>query len=246
MHENELQSFIFKFNQLWKAGITAHLDLDTHAGQAWVGLRVQLGQVHEPPPFKSHRQHRSPAYHRRQNRRQAARAAEVTPKVVEEAEEVFSCVQEVSAEKATEENVPDDIIMEKNAEEASDKSDFSNKKDSELVPDEKGKFSCPICDFDSGLENGLAIHMGRKHGNIEQLDGAANDANDDDDLKYERSSYYWLEGRIGISYETYCDIVDIIDESDIDQTEKKIEKEKVKEARKRRFGHNYKNYPPWK
>ena len=25
------------------AGETAHLDLDTHAGEAWVGLRVQLG-----------------------------------------------------------------------------------------------------------------------------------------------------------------------------------------------------------
>ena len=28
---------------LWAAGETAHLDLDTHAGKAWVGIRVQLG-----------------------------------------------------------------------------------------------------------------------------------------------------------------------------------------------------------
>ena len=46
----ELDTFIHKFHQLWQAGLTAHLDLDTHAGNAWVGLRVQLGhQVPGPP-----------------------------------------------------------------------------------------------------------------------------------------------------------------------------------------------------
>ena len=39
----ELDSFIQKFHQLWSPGVSAHLDLDTHAGEAWVGLRVQLG-----------------------------------------------------------------------------------------------------------------------------------------------------------------------------------------------------------
>ena len=39
----EIDSFIQKFHQLWSAGVSAHLDLDTHAGEAWVGLRVQLG-----------------------------------------------------------------------------------------------------------------------------------------------------------------------------------------------------------
>ena len=47
MDMTQLQSFIFKFHQLWAAGETAHLDLDTHAGKAWVGLRVKLGQVHQ-------------------------------------------------------------------------------------------------------------------------------------------------------------------------------------------------------
>ena len=45
----ELDSFVQKFHQLWKAGLTAHLDLDTHAGHAWVGLRAQLGRVPGPP-----------------------------------------------------------------------------------------------------------------------------------------------------------------------------------------------------
>ena len=76
---NELHSFITKFHQLCKAGATAHLDQDTNAGQAWVGLRVQLGlpgQPHQyPPQSPTHRQPRqyppqspiycSPSYYRR-------------------------------------------------------------------------------------------------------------------------------------------------------------------------------------
>ena len=67
----ELDTFITKFHQLWRAGQTAHLDLDTHAGEAWVGLRVQLG----PAPGPEHKHSSSPprqcgpAYHRRQKRR---------------------------------------------------------------------------------------------------------------------------------------------------------------------------------
>ena len=76
MQVNELDSFVRKFNQLWKAGFTAHLDLDTHAGNAWVGLRVQLGPVpvgpvshpYHPPPSR----HRGPSYHRRLEKRRAA------------------------------------------------------------------------------------------------------------------------------------------------------------------------------
>ena len=49
MDFTELNSFIFKFNQLWHSGMSAHLDLDTHAGEAWVGLRVRLGQAPFPP-----------------------------------------------------------------------------------------------------------------------------------------------------------------------------------------------------
>ena len=44
----ELDTFIQKFHQLWNDGHTAHLDLDTCAGKAWVGLHVQLG--HAPGP----------------------------------------------------------------------------------------------------------------------------------------------------------------------------------------------------
>ena len=45
MNLGELDTFVTKFKNLWKAGLTAHLDIDTHAGQAWVGLRLRLGDA---------------------------------------------------------------------------------------------------------------------------------------------------------------------------------------------------------
>ena len=77
----ELDTFVRKFHQLWNDGITAHLDVDTHAGNAWVGLRVQLGQVPGPPhqhvqqpPQQIHRKFESPSRKKRRARREAARA----------------------------------------------------------------------------------------------------------------------------------------------------------------------------
>ena len=59
------------------AGHTAHLDLDAHAGQVWLGLRVMI----RPFQPQKYRKSRNPAYHRRQERRKAARKdAEVSTK----------------------------------------------------------------------------------------------------------------------------------------------------------------------
>ena len=59
----ELQSFIYKFHQLWSAGQSAHLDPDTHAGGAWVGLCVHLGHGHGPSNFQPQNKD-SPSYSR--------------------------------------------------------------------------------------------------------------------------------------------------------------------------------------
>ena len=90
----ELDSFMQKFHQLWSAGVSAHLDLDTHAGRAWVGLRVQLGHApsslhhnlphHFPPPSQKHA---SPSRQRRRGRREAARKAKAEEATIEETTE---------------------------------------------------------------------------------------------------------------------------------------------------------------
>ena len=55
MEATEVDTFIRKFYQLWNSGYTAHLDIDTCGGKAWVGLRLHLD--HFPGP-----QHQQPVH----------------------------------------------------------------------------------------------------------------------------------------------------------------------------------------
>ena len=72
MNCSELDTFIVKFKCLWKSGLDAHLDVESHAGQAWVGLLVQLG--HAPGPLHQHL-HVKKTVSRSRHRRRARRAA---------------------------------------------------------------------------------------------------------------------------------------------------------------------------
>ena len=44
MATKELDNFVFKFKNLWNAGIEANLSVNTRDGQAWVQLQVGLGR----------------------------------------------------------------------------------------------------------------------------------------------------------------------------------------------------------
>ena len=81
----EVDSFVKKFHQLRCAGFSAHLDLEAHAGRAWVGLRVQLGHapgyLHQNFPD---RKRDSPSRQRRRARRAAAQQEKAEEAVKEE------------------------------------------------------------------------------------------------------------------------------------------------------------------
>ena len=102
----ELDSFLNKFHQLWKDGFTAHLDLDTHAGNAWVGLRVQLGhQVPGTTPHHPVHPYKSDSSRQRRRARRLAAREQVNNEVAEEAilfpeEEVREEVHNEVAEEA--------------------------------------------------------------------------------------------------------------------------------------------------
>ena len=114
MLKTELDTFVRKCHQLWNDGVTAHLDLDTHAGDAWVGLRVRLGQVpgtllcqvhpfHQGVPRKE-----SPSRQRRRARRAAAREANVDRATDQEAVEANKeDVQQSHEEQTVAENAAD-------------------------------------------------------------------------------------------------------------------------------------------
>ena len=99
-----------------------------------------------------------------------------------------------------------------------------------------------MCDFASNWANGLSIHMTRKHGRIEQLDGC-NDVEESD--KYFSTRHYWKEGRISTVFQTYLDATDVIEESELSEEEENVEKTKLLEGRKLAFGNSYEFFPPW-
>ena len=115
MSSSEIQSFINKFHQLRRAGLTAHLDLDTHAGKAWMGLRIVIS------PDQKLQKFRNPSYFRRQERRKAAaKAAEASEKPSDVNAEEALAKEVDEPESSAEEALATDNVSESNAEEAAD------------------------------------------------------------------------------------------------------------------------------
>ena len=177
MDAKELDSFVDKFKQLWRSGLNAHLDIDTCAGQAWVGLRVRLGQA-QAVESPSRRTRDGPA----RQRRRARRAAAAKEKEAEEAS-----TNEVQGQQDA--GKAGEVILD-NSEKESEAGQASNSENAVDDPTEEVvkiveeitaveaatdnvEFTCDICDkkFKSG--RGLIIHKGRMHtdSTIPQLDG---------------------------------------------------------------------------
>ena len=109
MDISELDTFIQKFKQLWHSVVDAHLDLHTHAGQAWVNLHVRLG--HAPGPLHLQPQSNLPPKPKSRNspsrqRRRAKRAAAAQWKQADEAskEDTLEPAEEVGIQNVESEN----------------------------------------------------------------------------------------------------------------------------------------------
>ena len=262
MSSAQLDSFVQKFHQLWRDGFTAHLDLDAHAGKAWVGIRLQLDDscqaqqvekaCHNYPPY--HRPSpRGPSYWRRQEkRRQAAQTAAAasagTDSVTTEKCNDCDKDNEITTVEDSDENLSNTQADNKIAtDKVSDKTEADTENTKAIIEDlaekAEGCHSCDLCDFTSNWKNGLRVHMTRMHKNIEQLDGSQ-DLEEDD--KYLSCNRYWKDGYLGTASQSYLDALDILETSDLTEDEKHIEKEKVMEARKEAFGPEFKYYPPWR
>ena len=151
MHDKsdpELHTFFQKFNQLWNAGLNAHLDLDCHAGQAWVGLRVQLGQEPGPlhqqlyPNFKPDKFKESPSRHRRRVRRAADRQEKAEKANCEE-----NIIVDTEAEVSHHEEQKNDIeaARTQTSNLSADREEQSNLKDREETDELPYYFLCDVC-----------------------------------------------------------------------------------------------------
>ena len=167
----ELDSFIYKFYQLWNSGVNAHLDIDTHAGEAWVGLRVRLGHApfpHHVNQFDLPRNRDSPSRQRRRVRRAAEREqghhVEQTDVEAEEAVPLANVAEsEAEAEESTEQaNVAAKVTVAT--------APITGNAIGPATEAEEARH-CDLCDVTLKNIRGLKAHNSRVHKKIPQFDG---------------------------------------------------------------------------
>ena len=150
----ELNSFVKKFKYLWKSRIGAHLDLNTFAEQAWVGLHVLLGHEPGPPCHQEHQPRvKSRNGHSRQ-RRQERRAHE--GKLLE--------ASRAETENVDAENKTGSVETEKEADVSKATAEVVVEKLSELSSDAKTEvnFTCDLCDMKFNSLRAIRTHEGKK------------------------------------------------------------------------------------
>ena len=113
----------------------------------------------------------------------------------------------------------------------------------ETIANKTEMFDCDLCDFSSSWENGLKVHMSRKHSKIEQLDGTVD--GDGYDQDYDGSKHYWAKGWLGGAYQSFIDANETVEKCDMLEEEKKNLKETILRSRKEALGASYSYYPPW-
>ena len=113
MAADELNSFMFKFKNLWRNGQEATLNVRSKAGNAWVELSVGLGHPLDlPPPPLYNNYHQGNSRDRRRNRRKA----EKINQKLKETEEVLENETEEVLKNKTEEvlaNETDEVLENK-------------------------------------------------------------------------------------------------------------------------------------
>ena len=81
---------------------------------------------------------------------------------------------------------------------------------------------------------------------FEQLEGNSSISTDyEENDMFSKTIHYWRKVKFGTVFQTFLDAIDVIEESDITEEIKKVEKAKVLDARKQAFGSNFKHFPPW-
>ena len=114
MATREIFSFVQKFQELRCAGYSAHLDIDAHAGKAWVGLRLQLDHVPWHP--HQHAYHKKPFSASRNRRRERRAAAQAAKENAEEASETTNDVEVNTSVMVINKNVENENLANENKE----------------------------------------------------------------------------------------------------------------------------------
>ena len=186
MAAREIDTFVQKFKYLWCAGLDAHLNVETNAGQAWVSLHLRLGHPPGPLHVPPKQTRNSPAQQRRRERREVERnqKAEKAKDATEMDEEVPEVIEVEKAPTKPVENAAQAVEAE-NATIQESSSKVAEEASSENV-------KCDLCDSEFQNSRGLRAHKGRLHKNIiPQVDGFSEEL--DNDCEYTFESNYGEE-----------------------------------------------------
>ena len=180
MFVTELDSFLKKFYQLWSAGQSAHLDVETHAGSAWVGLSVQLGHVPFLPPqhFQPKKKSVSPSRLRRRARRSAERKADIAngaenTKIVEETVTIATAEEAVDNEHERVNETENATAEEVYSKETPDCKEVCENDDCICEPDRNHPSYCKICKScsrETESEEDLWWHLMNNHNPVDVVD----------------------------------------------------------------------------
>ena len=95
----ELDSFFIKFKNLWASGHEAKLAVNSRNGKLWMNLQVGLQSPQPHPGGPAHHQGQGNARQRRNIRRAAARAANVTEEVTKTEKAEVATAEEATVEE---------------------------------------------------------------------------------------------------------------------------------------------------
>ena len=131
-------------------------------------LKANLGHV--PPPFPSPQ----PSTSQRSlllSPPGKEKSSAVTSNIIVDAEQVDTPDQAEQAQTMSTVVSEQDQQETQGAEEVIKNSEMQETV--ELAEKVSESFECPLCDFTSKWQNGLNVHMARKHSKLDQLDGAS-------------------------------------------------------------------------
>ena len=103
-----------QFQRLWRAGTNARLNLECHAGQAWMSLHVHLPYQPRQEQQQHHRGRPGPSRLRRRARRAKARekAAEKVAEISTDNAKPSSSNTHVAVQATSEENIVEKVLVD--------------------------------------------------------------------------------------------------------------------------------------
>ena len=183
----EASEIFEKFQNLWRAGTNARLNLECHAGQVWMSLHVHLPSPPTQQQQHHHRRRPGPSRLRRRARRAKARGKSAEKAVESDNLQPTSLPSHVAAQATNEENAVEKITVKDVMHPQPFVSDAAVQADlyvHHLKAEHVEDALCPDQFFLPAVE---AVQA-RPGNNLVQLDGAGDQEYDDQDHAHVQQS----------------------------------------------------------